>query len=55
MGILVNGQWRDEDLAAETGKAGDFQRIESRFRERRPRSGAITFTSPTAAPGRIAR
>jgi putative glutathione S-transferase len=34
MGILVNGQWRDEDLAGETGSAGEFRRIEIRFRDR---------------------
>src|SRR5262245_33237724 len=33
MGILVDGKWRDEELPAETGKAGDFQRIDSRFRD----------------------
>lgn len=43
MGILVNGQWRDEDLAAETGKAGAFQRIESRFRERITADGSSGF------------
>ena len=26
MGMLVNGQWRDEDPATEVGKAGNFQR-----------------------------
>ena len=32
MGILVEGQWRDEELPAETGQGGDFQRSESQFR-----------------------
>jgi len=43
MGILLNGQWRDEDLAAETGKTGEFQRIESRFRDRVSADGASGF------------
>jgi putative glutathione S-transferase len=33
MGIVVDGQWRDEELPAETGKAGEFQRANSRFRD----------------------
>jgi putative glutathione S-transferase len=43
MGILVNGQWRDEDLPAETGARGEFQRIESRFRERITADGSSGF------------
>ena len=43
MGILVNGAWRDEDLAAETGRSGEFQRIESRFRERITADGSSGF------------
>jgi putative glutathione S-transferase len=43
MGILVNGQWRDEDLAAESGARGEFQRIESRFRERITADGSSGF------------
>jgi glutathionyl-hydroquinone reductase len=43
MGVLIDGQWRDEELAAETGKAGDFQRIESRFRDRVTADGASGF------------
>ena len=43
MGILVNGQWRDEELAAETGTAGEFRRIESRFRERITADGSSGF------------
>jgi len=33
MGMLIEGQWRDEDPPAETGKAGDFQRVDSVFRD----------------------
>ena len=33
MGIVVDGQWRDEELPAETSKAGEFQRATSRFRD----------------------
>jgi glutathionyl-hydroquinone reductase len=33
MGIVVDGQWRDEELPAETSKAGEFQRANSRFRD----------------------
>ena len=34
MGMLVDGQWRDEDPPAETGTAGDFRRVDSVFRDR---------------------
>jgi len=43
MGILVDGQWRDEDLPAETGKAGNFQRVDSIFRERITADGSSGF------------
>src|SRR5262245_35002524 len=43
MGILVNGQWRDEELAAETGQTGEFHRIESQFRERITADGSSGF------------
>ena len=33
MGMLVDGQWRDEDPPAETGAAGDFRRVDSVFRD----------------------
>jgi glutathionyl-hydroquinone reductase len=33
MGILVDGQWREEELPGETDQAGAFQRSDSRFRE----------------------
>jgi glutathionyl-hydroquinone reductase len=32
MGILVNGQWREEELSTETDEKGAFQRADSRFR-----------------------
>ncbi|MCW5772009.1 MAG: glutathione S-transferase family protein [Rhodospirillaceae bacterium] len=43
MGILVDGVWREEDLANETGARGEFQRIESRFRERITADGSSGF------------
>ena len=43
MGILVDGQWRDEDLPAETGKAGNFQRVDSVFRDRITADGSSGF------------
>jgi len=43
MGILFDGQWRDEDLPQETGKAGNFQRIDSVFRGRVTADGSSGF------------
>jgi glutathionyl-hydroquinone reductase len=43
MGMLVDGTWRDEDPAAEIGKAGNFQRVESAFRERITADGSSGF------------
>ncbi|MGB6731817.1 MAG: glutathione S-transferase family protein, partial [Xanthobacteraceae bacterium] len=43
MGVLVDGQWRDEDLPAETGRAGNFQRIDSVFRDRITADGSSGF------------
>ena len=43
MGILLDGQWRDEELAQETGKAGNFQRIDSVFRDRITADGSSGF------------
>ncbi len=34
MGMLLDGTWHDQDPAAETGKAGNFQRVDSVFRDR---------------------
>jgi glutathionyl-hydroquinone reductase len=43
MGILVDGKWRDEDLPQETGNAGNFQRIDSVFRDRVTADGSSGF------------
>jgi glutathionyl-hydroquinone reductase len=34
MGVLINGEWRDEELPVEYPKDGQFQRVDSRFRGR---------------------
>ena len=34
MGVLIAGQWRDEELPQETGAGGDFKRADSIFRAR---------------------
>jgi putative glutathione S-transferase len=49
MGIVVDGQWRDEEFAEETGAAGEFRRKESRFRDRITADGSSGFK---AEPGR---
>jgi glutathionyl-hydroquinone reductase len=49
MGILVDGAWRDEELPQETGKAGEFRRSDSIFREFVTSDGASGFK---AEPGR---
>ena len=43
MGMLVDGQWRDEDPPAQTGKTGAFQRVESAFRDRVTADGSSGF------------
>jgi glutathionyl-hydroquinone reductase len=43
MGILIDGQWRDEELAQEIGKAGNFQRVDSVFRDRITADGSSGF------------
>ncbi len=43
MGMLLDGQWRDEELPQETGKAGNFQRIDSVFRDRITADGSSGF------------
>ena len=43
MGILVDGAWRDEELPQETGKLGEFQRSDSRFRDFITANGASGF------------
>jgi putative glutathione S-transferase len=49
MGILVNGRWSEEELAAETDTAGAFQRSDSRFRDWITADGSSGFK---AEPGR---
>jgi putative glutathione S-transferase len=49
MGILVNGEWRDEELPQETGAQGDFRRSDSRFRASVTGDGSSGFK---AEPGR---
>ena len=49
MGIVVDGQWRDEEMPAETGKAGEFARADSQFRDRITADGSSGFK---AEPGR---
>ena len=43
MGVLVDGQWRDEELPTETGASGDFRRVDSRFRDRITADGSSGF------------
>ena len=43
MGILVEGQWREEELPAETNPAGGFQRSNSHFRNRITADGSSGF------------
>jgi glutathionyl-hydroquinone reductase len=43
MGMLVDGQWRDEDPVNEIGKAGNFQRVDSVFRDRITADGSSGF------------
>jgi glutathionyl-hydroquinone reductase len=43
MGMLIDGQWRNEDPPTEVGKAGNFQRIDSVFRDRITADGSSGF------------
>jgi glutathionyl-hydroquinone reductase len=43
MGILIDGVWRDEELAQETGRIGEFRRADSRFRDRITADGSSGF------------
>jgi putative glutathione S-transferase len=43
--MLVDGQWRDEDPATEVGKAGNFQRVDSVFRDRITADGSSGFAA----------
>ena len=49
MGVLIEGMWRDEELPQETGKAGEFKRADSAFRDRITADGSSGFK---AEPGR---
>jgi putative glutathione S-transferase len=49
MGILINGEWTDGELPQETGERGQFQRLDSQFRERITADGSSGFK---AEPGR---
>jgi glutathionyl-hydroquinone reductase len=43
MGVLIDGQWRDEELPQERGQEGDFRRADSRFRDRITADGSSGF------------
>jgi putative glutathione S-transferase len=43
MGVLIDGIWRDEELPQETGRTGEFQRADSRFRDRITADGSSGF------------
>jgi putative glutathione S-transferase len=45
MGMLVDGQWRNEDPVNEIGKAGNFQRVDSVFRDRITADGSSGFAA----------
>ena len=49
MGVLIEGQWSDQELPQETGASGAFQRIDSVFRNRITADGSSGFK---AEPGR---
>ena len=55
MGILVDGKWRDEDLPQETGAAGNFQRIDSVFRDRITADGSSGFKAEAGALSPLCR
>jgi putative glutathione S-transferase len=43
MGVLVDGRWTEGELPQETGERGQFQRVESQFRERVTADGSSGF------------
>src|SRR2546423_3341987 len=43
MGVLINGEWRDEELPVEYPKDGEFKRIDSRFRDRITADGSSGY------------
>ncbi len=48
MGVLIDGIWRDEELPQELGKRGEFQRADSRFRDRITADGSSGFKAESA-------
>lgn len=49
MGVLIEGQWREQELPQETSASGAFQRVDSAFRGRITADGSSGFK---AEPGR---
>jgi len=43
MGVLIDGQWRDEELPQETAQSGEFRRVDSSFRDRITADGSSGF------------
>ena len=43
MGVLIDGEWRDEELPQELGQTGEFRRADSRFRDRITADGSSGF------------
>jgi putative glutathione S-transferase len=43
MGVLIDGQWRDEELPVEYPKDGQFKRIDSHFRDRITADGSSGY------------
>jgi putative glutathione S-transferase len=43
MGVLIDGQWREEELPQERGQAGDFRRADSSFCDRITADGSSGF------------
>jgi putative glutathione S-transferase len=43
MGVVIDGQWRDEELPQETAKSGEFARLDSSFRDRITADGSSGF------------
>ena len=48
MGVLIDGIWRDEELPQETGKSGEFKRVDSSFRDRITADGSSGFAAEPA-------
>jgi glutathionyl-hydroquinone reductase len=43
MGVLIDGQWCDEELPQETAQSGEFRRVDSAFRDRITADGSSGF------------